>query len=118
MKFNMWTSRVAPVSATLPSLVALAALMAGCASTEPQQWRLNGRSLAEFRAHDQACADRAAAGIDSQNLDAAGEMMGSGLGAGSKSLAGVGLLIAALELGSVSSRRSDCMRALGYSPAT
>ena len=118
MKFNMWKSRRVPVSAMLLSLVTLAALMTVCASTAPQQWYLNGRSLAEFRAHDQACADRAAAGIDRQNMDSAGDIMGAGLGAGSKSLAGAGLLLAALEMGSVSLRRIECMRALGYSPAT
>jgi len=102
----------APLRRTRGIAIALiAVLAAGCATTQTR-WYLNGRTDAEFQAHGAQCAAQASQAMSGQNLNTAGQFMGSG-----GQVAGLGLLMAAFEVGGLSARQSACMRDLGYTKA-
>ena len=89
-------------------------LLSGCASGEGTRWQLNGRTLSEFRAHEQDCSNVAQRDVDATTLAQAGENIGNGASMKSGTLAGLGVFMVLLEVSATTGRREDCMRGLGY----
>ena len=91
------------------------ALLSACASTPPR-WYLDGKTQADLDGVHVYCSNSAAASMNGQNLNQGGQFVGGISRPAGPSLAGLGLLMVALEAGGANHHYHQCMRAQGFRP--
>lgn len=91
------------------------ALLSACASAPPR-WFLDGKTQADLDGAHVYCSNSAASSMNGQNLNQGGQFVGGSSGPAGPGLAGLGLLMVALEAGAANHHYRQCMRAQGFRP--